>query len=96
MAKPILVGHSAAGNEITSVASLHSDRIGGLVYLDAAFDPKDMLQFVTERGGHLIVGSRRAKPHLHEARTAAACHELERTIELPPVVRIHVEIDDDI
>jgi non-heme chloroperoxidase len=35
--KPILVGHSAAGAELSSVANRHPDRIAGLVYLDAAY-----------------------------------------------------------
>src|SRR5262245_41378955 len=40
--KPILVGHSAAGNEMTTLASDHPDATAGLVYLDAVFDPKDL------------------------------------------------------
>jgi non-heme chloroperoxidase len=35
--KPILVGHSVAGAELSSVANRHPDRIVGLVYLDAAY-----------------------------------------------------------
>jgi non-heme chloroperoxidase len=39
---PVLVGHSMAGGELTTLGSEHSDRLGGLVYLDAALDPKDL------------------------------------------------------
>jgi pimeloyl-ACP methyl ester carboxylesterase len=39
---PVLVGHSAAGEELTRLSSIHSDRIAGLVYLDAALDPCDL------------------------------------------------------
>jgi len=39
--KPILVGHSLAGSEMTTLGSQHSDRIRGLVYLDAGDDPGD-------------------------------------------------------
>jgi len=35
--RPILVGHSIAGTELSSVASRHPDRVAGLVYLDAAY-----------------------------------------------------------
>jgi non-heme chloroperoxidase len=35
--KPILVGHSVAGAEMSFVANRHPDRIAGLVYLDAAY-----------------------------------------------------------
>ena len=38
---PVLCGHSAAGGEITTIANRHSDRIGGLIYLDALQDPRD-------------------------------------------------------
>ena len=32
---PVLIGHSMAGAELTGVGMLHSDRLGGLVYMDA-------------------------------------------------------------
>jgi non-heme chloroperoxidase len=38
---PVLVGHSMGGNELTTLGSQHTDHVGGLVYLDAGFDPKD-------------------------------------------------------
>jgi non-heme chloroperoxidase len=41
IAAPVLVGHSIAGNELTAIGSQHSERIAGLVYLDAAADPTD-------------------------------------------------------
>ena len=34
--KPVLVGHSLAGEELSSVASRYPNRVAGLVYLDAA------------------------------------------------------------
>ena len=40
---PILVGHSLAGQELSSVGSRHPEKVGGLIYLDAgysyAYDP---------------------------------------------------------
>lgn len=38
---PVLVGHSMAGGEMTTIARQHSRSIAGLVYLDALGDPKD-------------------------------------------------------
>ena len=35
--RPILVGHSLAGAELSSVANSHPGRVAGLVYLDAAY-----------------------------------------------------------
>jgi pimeloyl-ACP methyl ester carboxylesterase len=37
--KPVLVGHSMAGSEMTTLGVQHSDRLAGLVYLDAGDDP---------------------------------------------------------
>jgi len=41
LVRPILVGHSMAGGELTTLGNQHSDRLGGLVYLDALGDPGD-------------------------------------------------------
>jgi pimeloyl-ACP methyl ester carboxylesterase len=38
---PVLVGHSMAGGEMTTLGNQHSDRLAGLVYLDALGDPSD-------------------------------------------------------
>jgi len=35
--KPVLVGHSIAGAELSAVASSHSDRVAGLIYLEAGY-----------------------------------------------------------
>jgi pimeloyl-ACP methyl ester carboxylesterase len=36
---PVLAGHSIGGEELTALGAQHSDRIGGLIYLDALSDP---------------------------------------------------------
>jgi pimeloyl-ACP methyl ester carboxylesterase len=41
LARASLVGHSAAGEELTSFAGDHPDRVDRLVYLDAAYDRTD-------------------------------------------------------
>lgn len=35
--RPVLVGHSIAGQELSSIGSRHPERVAGLVYLDAAY-----------------------------------------------------------
>jgi non-heme chloroperoxidase len=35
--RPIVVGHSIAGEELSSIGSRHPEKLAGLVYLDAAF-----------------------------------------------------------
>jgi non-heme chloroperoxidase len=39
LVKPVLAGHSMAGGELSTLGAQHSDRLAGLVYLDAARDP---------------------------------------------------------
>lgn len=41
IAAPVLIGHSMAGGEMTTLANQHSARLAGLVYLDALGDPRD-------------------------------------------------------
>jgi pimeloyl-ACP methyl ester carboxylesterase len=38
---PVLIGHSMAGGEMTPVGHEHSDRLSGIVYLDALGDKED-------------------------------------------------------
>jgi pimeloyl-ACP methyl ester carboxylesterase len=38
LARPVLVGHSIAGEELSSVGSRHPEKIAGLVYLEAAYE----------------------------------------------------------
>jgi non-heme chloroperoxidase len=35
--RPVLVGHSIAGEELSSIGSRHSEKVAGLIYLDAAY-----------------------------------------------------------
>ncbi len=35
--QPVLIGHSIAGEELSSIGSRHPERVAGLVYLDAAY-----------------------------------------------------------
>lgn len=36
--RPVLVGHSIAGEELSSVGTLHPDRIAGLIYLESGYE----------------------------------------------------------
>lgn len=36
---PVLAGHSMAGGELTTIGRQHSDRVSGLIYVDATADP---------------------------------------------------------
>jgi non-heme chloroperoxidase len=37
ISRPVLVGHSIGGEELSSVGSRHPDRVAGLIYLDAGY-----------------------------------------------------------
>src|SRR4029079_10803958 len=37
LTKPVVAGHSLAGQELSSLGSRHADRVAGLVYLDAGY-----------------------------------------------------------
>ena len=37
LAKPVLAGHSLAGEELSSIGSRHPEKVAGLVYLDAGY-----------------------------------------------------------
>jgi non-heme chloroperoxidase len=37
LSRPVLVGHSYAGEELSSVGSRHPDKVAGLIYLEAAY-----------------------------------------------------------
>ena len=41
LVRPVLAGHSMAGEELTTLGDEHSERLGALIYLDAADDPTD-------------------------------------------------------
>ncbi len=41
--KPVVVGHSRAGSELSFLGQKHSPELGALVYLDANADPMDSL-----------------------------------------------------
>src|SRR5262249_41731069 len=47
LSKPVLIGHSIAGEELSSIGSRHADRVAALVYLDAA----DAFAFYDGEGG---------------------------------------------
>src|SRR5947209_1411981 len=41
LSKPVVVGHSMAGSELSFLGQKHSAQLGALVYLDANADPMD-------------------------------------------------------
>lgn len=54
--RPVLVGHSVAGEELSSIGARHSERISGLIYLDAAWDRTYVPPKSTQNGSFSKVG----------------------------------------
>lgn len=48
--RPVLIGHSIAGEELSSIGSRHPERVAGLVYLDAGY------QYAYYDSSHVYVG----------------------------------------
>lgn len=51
LSRPVLVGHSLAGQELSSIAERHPERVAGLVYLDAGYS---YALYDTTRGDYRI------------------------------------------
>jgi len=51
--RPVLVGHSMAGEELSSVGSRHPERVAGLIYLEAAYP----YAFYDRAVGDLVIDS---------------------------------------
>lgn len=58
--RPILVGHSIAGEELSSVGSRHPEKVGGLIYLEAAYS----YAFYDKSRGDLMIDSLELKKEL--------------------------------
>ena len=51
LTRPVLVGHSIAGEELSSVGSRHPETVAGLIYLDAGYS---YAYYDRARGDYLI------------------------------------------
>jgi non-heme chloroperoxidase len=80
--RPIVIGHSIAGLELSSIGSRYAERIGGLVYLDATFtwDP------AFEAGALYSVGSWRE--HLNELQAKLSALSKEPDDPMPLVAKV--------
>jgi non-heme chloroperoxidase len=65
--KPVLAGHSLAGEELSSIGSRHPDRVAGLIYLDAGGGAYD-----DGTHGDFIVDVAEVKYHLDALRAAGS------------------------
>lgn len=64
--RPVLVGHSIAGGELSSVGSRHPERIAGLIYLEAAYGQA----FYDRSKGDFVIDLQELQKNLEELRSA--------------------------
>lgn len=77
LAKPVLAGHSIAGEELSSIGSRYPKRIAGLIYLDAGFS----YAFYDRSRGDMIVDSNDVRRQLALLGTAIAPKEQMGLVE---------------
>ena len=78
--RPVLAGHSIAGQELSSIGTRHPEKVAGLVYLDAAYgyafyDPSNLL-------GDSTVIQAIIRRDLDQLRTAAPARARELVAEI--------------
>jgi non-heme chloroperoxidase len=75
--RPVLAGHSIAGEEMSSVTTRHPERVAGLIYIDAGYSQA----FYDPSLGNVEMDSRELQKKLGEMRAASTPQEHRRLVE---------------
>ena len=75
--RPVLAGHSIAGEEMSSLATRHPERVAGLIYLDAGYSNA----FYDRSLGNVDIDSRELQKKLEEMRAAPTPQEHRKLVE---------------
>jgi non-heme chloroperoxidase len=75
--RPVLVGHSIAGDELSSVGTRHPERVAALIYLDAGYSNS----FYDRSIGNVDIDSRALQKKLQEMLAASTPQEHKRLVE---------------
>jgi non-heme chloroperoxidase len=75
--RPIVVGHSIAGEELSSIGSRHPEKVAGLIYLDAAF----AYAFYDPAQGNLLIDAADLKRRLENLVSSAGPREQEAALK---------------
>lgn len=94
--KPVLAGHSIAGQELSSIGTRHPERVAGLVYLDAAYgyafyDPANLLA-VNNVVEDIVRRDLGELPGAPPSRARALIAEIQATM---PLVHKELAVKDD-
>lgn len=76
--RPLLVGHSIAGEELSSVASRHPEKISALIYVDAGYQ----YALYDEKRGDLVLDSIALRNNLDQLHLGTLHLSVERLTEL--------------
>jgi pimeloyl-ACP methyl ester carboxylesterase len=75
--RPVLVGHSIAGEELSSVGTRHPERVAGLIYLDAGYS----YAYYDRSLGNVDIDSRELQKGLEQLRTANGPQDQKQLIQ---------------
>jgi non-heme chloroperoxidase len=75
--RPVLVGHSIAGEELSSIGSRYPERVAGLVYLDAGYE----YAYYDPSLGNFDISSRELQKQIEQLRAAKTPQIAEQLIE---------------
>jgi pimeloyl-ACP methyl ester carboxylesterase len=75
--RPVLAGHSIAGEEMSSVASRHPERVAGLIYIDAGYSNA----FYDPSLGNVEIDSRELQKKLEEMRAERTPQDHRKLVE---------------
>lgn len=74
LGRPVLAGHSMAGQELSSIGTRHADKVSGLIYLDAGFD----YAFYDQSHGNVSIDINEIVRHLDKLRLGSGASPQER------------------
>jgi non-heme chloroperoxidase len=74
LSRPVVAGHSIAGEELSSIGLRHPDKVAGLVYLDAGYD----YAFYDESHGNLTIDINEIVGQLDKLRQGSGASPQER------------------
>jgi non-heme chloroperoxidase len=75
--RPILVGHSIAGEELSSIGSRHPDKVSGLIYLDAGYG----YAFYDRSRGNLLLDSIDLRTKLEQLLPSAGVSDRKQLVQ---------------
>jgi non-heme chloroperoxidase len=75
--RPVLAGHCIAGEELSSVATRHPERVAGLIYIDAGYSQA----FYDPSLGNVEMDSRELQKKLEQMRAASTPQEHKKLVE---------------